>query len=178
MGMRTVRVLLWLPLIGFLIVLALVAGGLIEPHDAAIRSQLTGKPVPDFTLPRAGGGPPATRAMLASGGPKLVNLFASWCVPCIAEAPQLMALKRRGVTIVGIAVRDRPADLAAFLRDNGNPYAAIAHDDASRLQMALGSSGVPESFVVDGHGVIRLQHVGPIDAGQVDAIAAAVGQAR
>jgi cytochrome c biogenesis protein CcmG, thiol:disulfide interchange protein DsbE len=175
---RTVRILLWLPLIGFLIVLGLVASGLIAPHDATIRSHMTGKPMPAFTLPRAGGGAPVTQAVLADGRPKLINLFASWCVPCIAEAPQLMALKAKGVEIVGIDIRDEPKDLAAFLARNGNPYALIARDDASALQVALGSSGVPESFVVDGKGVIRLQHIGDIRPEQVDEIAAAVQGAR
>lgn len=178
MSLRTVRLLLWLPLLAFLIILGLAASGLLGSHDTSIRSQLVAKPVPAFRLPRAGGGPPVTRALLADGRPKLVNLFASWCVPCIAEAPQLMALKARGVPIVGVAVRDRPADLADFLRTNGDPYAVIAHDNASAFQMALGSSGVPESFVVDGRGIIRLQQIGPIAPEQVDAIADAVRSER
>ena len=67
-----------------------------------------------------------------------------------------------GVRIEGVALRDRPADIAKFLSDNGDPYRAIGNDPDSRLQLLLGSSGVPESFVIDGKGVIRYQHIGDI----------------
>jgi cytochrome c biogenesis protein CcmG/thiol:disulfide interchange protein DsbE len=176
-GLRTVRLLLWLPLAAFVVILGLVAGGLIRPHDTSIRSQMVDKPVPAFALPRVGGGT-LTRGMLADGRPKLVNLFASWCVPCAAEAPQLEALRARGVPVVGVAIRDTDADLADFLKRYGNPYAAIARDDTAGLQVALGSSGVPESFVVDGRGIVRRQIIGDIQPDQVGEVAAAVAGAR
>lgn len=178
MGLTTVRVLLWLPLVAFVAVLALVAGGLIRPHDTTIASRMVGRPVPAFSLPRADSGVPFADAGLRTGQPHLVNLFASWCVPCAAEAPQLMALRGRGVPIVGIAIRDQPQDLRGFLDRNGNPYTTIALDDRAALQVALGSSGVPESFVVDGRGVIRQQIIGEIRADQLDDVAQAVEQAR
>ncbi len=178
MTLRTVRVLLWLPLAVFGLVLALVAGGLIRPHDTTIVSKMVGKPMPSFELPRLDGATPLANPALADGRPHLVNLFASWCVPCAAEAPQLMALKSAGVPIVGIAIRDTPDDLRTFLGRYGNPYETIAADDAAALQVALGSSGVPESFVVDGRGVIVAQHIGDIRADQVAAMAAAVEAAR
>jgi cytochrome c biogenesis protein CcmG/thiol:disulfide interchange protein DsbE len=71
------------------------------------------------------------------------------------------------VVIEGIAVRDRPEDLAVFLAEHGDPYERIGNDGQSRVQIALGSAGVPESFVVDGRGVIRYQHIGPIEADDV-----------
>ena len=74
----------------------------------------------------------------------MVNVFASWCVPCIAEAPVLAELEARGVAIDGIAVRDKPEDVAAFLQRNGDPYDRIGADLQSNVQLALGSSGVPE----------------------------------
>ena len=177
MRLGTVRLLLWLPLVAFVLVLALVAGGLIRPHDATIVSKMVGKPMPSFVLPRLEGGALANPA-LADGRPHLVNLFASWCVPCAAEAPQLMALKAAGVPIIGIAVRDTPTDLRNFLGRYGNPYEAIGADDAAALQVALGSSGVPESFIVDGHGTVVAQHIGDIRPDQVDEMAAAVRSAR
>lgn len=177
MRVGTVRLMLWLPLAAFVLVLALVAGGLIRPHDTTIVSKMVGKPMPTFELPRLEGGALANPA-LADGRPHLVNLFASWCVPCAAEAPQLMALKTAGVPIIGIAVRDTPGDLRNFLGRYGNPYEAIAADDAAALQVALGSSGVPESFIVNGRGRIVAQHIGDIRADQVDAMADAVRSAR
>jgi cytochrome c biogenesis protein CcmG/thiol:disulfide interchange protein DsbE len=99
---------------------------------------------------------------LRDGNPKLLNVFASWCVPCIAEAPQLAALERGGANIVGVAIRDRQQDLQVFLARHGNPFSRIGADDLSELQLAIGSAGVPETFVIDGEGVIRYQHIGDI----------------
>lgn len=90
----------------------------------------------------------------------------------------LLDLKRRGVTIEAIAVRDREADVADFLVRNGDPFDRIGSDRDSRVQMALGSSGVPESFVIDGQGVIRYQHVGPIEPEDVATILAEMEKAR
>ncbi len=177
--MKSVRILLWLPLVAFLIVLGLVSSGLIKPHDATIESQMVGHPLPVFTLPSGRSGePPLASASLADGKPRLVNFFGSWCVPCLAEAPQLMALKQAGVPIEGIALRDRPEDLGAFLQRNGDPYARIGRDDTGAVQVALGSSGVPETFLVDGKGIIRLQHIGEIRPEDVPALIAAVKDAR
>jgi cytochrome c biogenesis protein CcmG/thiol:disulfide interchange protein DsbE len=177
--MKTVRILLWLPLVAFLIVLGLVSSGLLTPHDNSIVSQMVGRPLPAFTLAagRAGEQGLASSA-LADGKPRLVNFFASWCVPCLAEAPQLMALKQAGVPIEGIAVRDRPDDLQGFLQRNGDPYDRIGRDDTAAVQVALGSSGVPETFVIDGKGVIRSQHIGEIRPEDVPTLIEAVKAAR
>jgi cytochrome c biogenesis protein CcmG/thiol:disulfide interchange protein DsbE len=157
------RLFLWLPLAVFLAFVVTVAIGLRKPADNEIRSRMIGKAVPEFELePAVGGHPPLKAADLRSGGPRLVNIFASWCVPCKTEAPQLMALKRRGVPIDGVAIRDRSEDVERFLALSGDPFERIGADPASRVQFALGSSGVPETFVVDGKGVIRHQHIGEI----------------
>jgi cytochrome c biogenesis protein CcmG/thiol:disulfide interchange protein DsbE len=172
------RWLLWLPLALFVAIVAVAMSGLIRPPSTDIPSQLVGKPMPDFVLPAAvPGHPPLKRADIA-GKPRLLNIFASWCIPCAVEAPQLIALKRAGVEIDGIAIRDRPEDLAAFLGRYGDPYGRIGGDKDSRVQLALGSSGVPESFVIDGNGVIRLQHIGDIRAEEVPSILAAIEAAR
>ena len=100
----------------------------------------------------------------------MINVFASWCVPCIAEAPLLAGLKRQGIAIDAIAVRDRPEDVAEFLARNGDPFERIGRDPESKVQLALGSSGVPETFIVDGHGIIRYQHIGPIEPNDLPTI--------
>jgi cytochrome c biogenesis protein CcmG/thiol:disulfide interchange protein DsbE len=87
-------------------------------------------------------------------------------------------LKDSGVRVEGIAIRDRPADLAQFLASNGDPYERIGSDPQSQVQISLGSSGVPESFIVDGKGVIRYQHIGPIERSDVGRILARLEQAR
>ncbi len=173
------RVLRFVPLVVLLAFVAFVAWRLINPADTTIRSRLAGQPVPEFALPPAlPGRASLTSADLATGKPRLVNIFASWCVPCIAEAPVLGELERRGVAIDGIAIRDKPEDVADFLARNGDPYQRIGADMQSSVQMALGSSGVPESFVVDGRGIIRHHHVGPIMPQDVDTVLAELGKAR
>jgi cytochrome c biogenesis protein CcmG/thiol:disulfide interchange protein DsbE len=168
------RLFLWLPLAVFLVFVVTVAIGLLKPPETEIRSRMIGKPMPDFALqPAVAGHPPLTAADLRRGRPRLVNVFASWCVPCKAEAPQLMALKQRGVPIDGVAIRDRSEDVARFLAEWGDPFDRIGADPASRVQFALGSSGVPETFVVDGKGVIRHQHIGDIRPENVPEIIAA-----
>ena len=164
-------------------VLALIIAGLVwrlmHPADTAIHSQLEGQSVPAFALPAALPTKPAlSSADLATGGPKIVNVFASWCVPCVTEVGVLKQLQAQGVSIDGIAIRDRAEDLADFLARNGDPYERIGSDRSSQVQMALGSSGVPESFIVDGRGIIRFQHVGPIEAGDVPQVLAELEKAR
>ncbi len=166
--------LLWLPLALVAIVGALFVWGLRSGGEGRmIQSQLVGRPLPAFTLPPALPGQRGlSSAAFADGQPRLLNIFASWCAPCRVEAPVLEALQARGVPIAGIAIRDRPEDLAAFLAEFGNPYAAIGADTASATQIALGSSGVPETFLIDGDGVVREQIQGAIPPDQVDAIVA------
>jgi len=158
------RLVRFLPLLVLAAFVVAVAWRLTKPADEEIRSQLVGQPVPGFALaPALPGRAGLASTELASGQPRMINVFASWCVPCIAEAPLLLELKRQGVAIDAVAVRDRPEDVAGFLAQHGDPFDRIGADPESRVQLALGSSGVPESFIVDGRGIIRYQHMGPIE---------------
>lgn len=167
------------PLAVLLIIIAALVWRLAAPADTTVHSTLEGKRVPAFDLGEIlPNKPPLTSTDLATGQPHLVNIFASWCVPCVTEVKVLRTLKERGVRIEGIAVRDREEDLADFLARNGDPYERIGSDVQSQVQISLGSSGVPESFVVDGKGVIRYQHIGPIEASDVPMILSKLEQAR
>lgn len=173
------KALIWLPFAVFAGVLAVVAIALFRPADRDVRSALVGHELPEFSLPAMVEGVPGVdKARFTQGTPRLLNVFASWCIPCIAESPQLLRLKAMGVPIEGVAVRDTPKNTAIFLRRYGNPFVAVGDDRDGRLQLAIGSSGVPESYVIDGKGRIVLQHIGDIRPEDVEKIAAAVRGAR
>ncbi len=170
---------LWLPFGLFALFFIVVAGGLISPSDRTITSKMIGKPLPAFDLPQAVADRPAlSTADFNTGTPRLLNIFASWCVPCIAEAPHLQALSDAGAEINGVAIRDKPEDVAAFLARNGNPYTRIGADNLSSVQLEIGSSGVPETFVVDGQGRITYQHIGDIRASDVPMLLEKLEEAR
>lgn len=174
------RVLLWVPLVLFVGFVAFAAVMLRKPESApVITSKLIGKPLPAFDLPPAASDRPGlSSAPTGEGEPRLLNIFASWCIPCAAEAPQLMQLAHAGVPIDAIAIRDTRADVDGFLTRYGNPYARIGLDARSAVQLSLGSSGVPETFVIDGRGIIRYQHIGDIRAEHLPVIMAALEEAR
>lgn len=150
-----------IPLIIFLVIVpALFVGLFLEPDT--IPSARVGKPVPDFDLPNLYGGGRMTDEELAGGGVKLVNIFGSWCVPCLAEHPYLMELARRGVEIYAINYRDTPEGAQRFLETRGSPFTELGLDPEGRTAIDFGMSGVPETYVVNNEGRIIYQHVGPI----------------
>jgi cytochrome c biogenesis protein CcmG/thiol:disulfide interchange protein DsbE len=117
---------------------------------------LIGSSAPAFSLPALGAGPGlASQDLAHAGGPVLLNFFASWCTPCALEVPVLLDLRRRGLTIWGIAYRDAPAATAAFLTAHGDPYQRVAHDDDGRTGPGFSLIGLPESFLIDPSGIVR-----------------------
>ena len=173
------RVARFAPLALLVVVIGALVWRLATPSDTNVHSKLEGKPVPAFDLGAALNSKPALSSRdLATGQPRLLNIFASWCVPCITEVKVLQQLKARGVHIDGIAVRDTAPELSDFLARNGDPYERIGDDPQSQVQIALGSSGVPESFVIDGRGIVRYQHIGPIEPSDVPMILSRLEQAK
>ena len=158
----------WAPLALFAFFLGLAGYQLSQPKDEFIPSTMIGRSLPEFMLePASTTRPGVTLADFQGGKPKLLNIWASWCLPCIAEAPHLETLKEAGVEIIGVAIRDKQEDVDGFLGVHGNPYTRIGADDISAIQLEIGSSGVPETFVIDGEGVIRYQHIGDVRAENV-----------
>ncbi|MEI9997112.1 MAG: DsbE family thiol:disulfide interchange protein [Rhizomicrobium sp.] len=147
-----------LPVLAFLGLAWFLHASLRPPAAAAMQSALVGKPVPALALPpldahTLGFG---RSDLAAKGRVTIVNVFASWCIPCREEAPQLAQLARaRGVRLIGIAYKDTPQAARAFLDEYGDPYERIGLDAAGAAGIEWGISGVPESFVVDSHGVVR-----------------------
>jgi cytochrome c biogenesis protein CcmG/thiol:disulfide interchange protein DsbE len=162
-----------LPFIPIAIVLAL--GTLFATyglhHDPQVQPRaLVGHTLPTRALPVLEGGPPQTVAQ-AIKGPALVNFFFSTCAPCIQESPQLMALKARGVQVLGVAYKDEPGNTLAFLDRMGNPFSKVLVDRDGDAGVDFGITGAPETFLVDAKGVILDKHVGVITDSQVADIA-------
>lgn len=128
-------------------------------------SPLVGKAVPSLALRPLAGMPPVLPAAFA-GRPYLINVFASWCAPCRAEAPVLRFAAQQGLAVIGIAYHDKAAAVQAFLQENGNPYAQVGLDDGTAA-LAFGLTGVPETLLIDGHGNVLWHTRGPVDEDMV-----------
>jgi cytochrome c biogenesis protein CcmG/thiol:disulfide interchange protein DsbE len=157
------RALRFLPLLILIAIVGALAWRLSSPPDEKIASKMIGKSLADVRAAPALPGRPGIFVGDPYGNPRVINFFASWCVPCIAEMPLLLKLRREGVGVDGIAVRDKPEDIAAFLKAHGDPYGEIGADPHSNVQLQFGSSGVPETFIIDPYGVVRYQHIGPLE---------------
>ncbi len=151
-----------LPLAGFA-ALALLLGLGLRLNPREVPSPFIGKPAPAFALPQLGTPSKTLAAADLKGRVWVLNVWASWCAPCRDEHPLLVALAREGrVPIVGLDYKDDPRNADEWLRRLGNPYEAVAVDADGRAAIDWGVYGVPESFVVDREGVVRLKHVGPL----------------
>lgn len=168
---------IWFPLILFSLLAGFLLYQLNQPKDDFTPSQLIGSAVPAFALqPATDGIDGLSDTDFADGKVRLLNIFGSWCIPCRAEAPQLEALKEAGVEIHAIAVRDTPEDVAEFLEIYGNPFVKIGSDPDLQIQLLLGSSGVPETYLIDGGGIIRKQYIGDIREDNIPSILADIAQ--
>ena len=155
----------------------------IDRDPGLVRSVLIDRPAPQFELAALDGvDVPGFSTQSLRGEPTLVNVFASWCVPCRAEHPLLETLKAgTGIRLFGINHNDPPENARAFLAELGNPYDAIGVDQDRRVSIDWGVYGVPETFLVDAEGVIVYKHVGPMTPDSIErevlpAIAAMLGR--
>lgn len=161
---RPRRWLVFVPLALFLALAAVFLLQLLSGRDiATIPSALIGSKAPDTELPPLDGtGLPGLSSQDFAGKVTLVNVWASWCVPCRQEHPILMDLARDGrVAIVGLNYKDDPANARRFLGELGNPFSAIGTDNNGRAAIHWGVYGVPETFLVGRDGTILYKHVGP-----------------
>lgn len=162
-------VLFGLPLL-LLVGLVAIFATSMNRDPTLVRSVLIDKPAPVFAMDAVPDlGVPGFDTAALKGEVTVVNVFASWCVPCRAEHPLLVALKEvSGVRLFGINQADAPENARAFLRELGNPYDAVGADRNRRVSIDWGVYGVPETFVVDADGVITFKHVGPLTAQAID----------
>jgi cytochrome c biogenesis protein CcmG, thiol:disulfide interchange protein DsbE len=160
---------LLLPLILAGLMLALLFVALRTGDHQALPSALIGKPVPEFALapiPNAQGEngpiPGLSSAAFKTGKVSILNVWATWCAPCVAEYPLLIELSQQGIPIYGIYYKDKPEAARRFLATHGNPFRAIGADESGFTAIDFGVYGVPETFVIDGDGKIAFRYPGPL----------------
>ena len=153
---------LFIPLGLFLGLAVLLGAGLsLKPRE--VPSPFIGKPAPAFTLPQLQADAKPFDPAQMKGQVWVLNVFASWCAPCREEHPLLVAAARQQlVPLIGLNYKDDPRDGAEWLRKLGNPYQAVAVDRDGRVGIDYGVYGVPETFVIDREGIVRLKHIGPL----------------
>jgi len=170
------RLVVLLPLLAFLALAALFLYRLGSGDPSKLPSALIGRPVPDTPLPpiagllRDGATVPGIDSADFKGAVTLLNVWASWCVPCHDEAPLLMTLAAdKRFRIVGINYKDQPDNARRFIGRYGNPFAAVGADAQGRASIDWGVYGVPETFVIGRDGRIAYKLIGPITPGNLEA---------
>ncbi|MBK1636191.1 DsbE family thiol:disulfide interchange protein [Rhodovulum adriaticum] len=137
--------------------------GVTRDDPNALPSTMIGREAPPTQLVQLGDLTPLTDAELRAPGVKLVNFWGTWCVACRQEHPQLLRMADdMNITIHGVNYDDTQPRALAYLEREGNPFATVGEDTTGRTKIDWGVYGAPETFVVDGQGVIRLRHAGPI----------------
>ncbi|MFO1267073.1 MAG: DsbE family thiol:disulfide interchange protein [Rubrivivax sp.] len=152
------------PLVAFAVLAVLLGRGLsLDPRE--VPSPFVGKPAPAFTLPRLDDGSATVKLEDFAGKAWILNVWASWCGPCRDEHPVWVEFARRTkVPIVGLNYKDKRSAAQPWLAQLGNPYAMSLFDGDGKVAIDWGVYGVPETFIIDRQGIVRLKHVGPITA--------------
>jgi len=155
----------WLPLVLFLALVGFFAKGLfLDPRE--VPSPFIGRTAPAFTLPLVGDAQASFSPADMKGRVWMLNVWAPWCVSCRQEHGFLMQLAQTGVIpIVGLNWKDKDREAQALLARTGNPYLVVPEDLDGRVGIDYGVTGVPETYIIDKQGIVRLKHAGPIDSG-------------
>jgi cytochrome c biogenesis protein CcmG/thiol:disulfide interchange protein DsbE len=146
---------------GFVALIVLLAVGLrLDPRE--VPSPLIGKPAPAFQLPLLAAPDKTFSQKDMLGRVWVLNVWASWCAPCLVEHSQITRLAAGTVPVVGLNYKDAREDALPWLARNGNPFTASVYDGAGRIALDYGVYGVPETYVIDRKGVIRYKRIGPV----------------
>jgi cytochrome c biogenesis protein CcmG, thiol:disulfide interchange protein DsbE len=153
---------LWLIIAGFLVLVGLLAVGLqLNPRE--VPSPLIGKPAPSFELPLLHQPDKSFSQKDMLGTVWVMNVWASWCPPCLVEHPVVSKLAASGIApVIGLNYKDAREDALPWLKRNGDPFKVTVYDAAGRIAIDYGVYGVPETYVIDRKGVIRYKHIGPL----------------
>ncbi|MFQ5784539.1 MAG: DsbE family thiol:disulfide interchange protein [Alphaproteobacteria bacterium] len=158
-----------LPLAVFAALALALAVGLTMSYRDVLPSPLIDKPAPAFDLPPVSGREHGLSDADLKGDVRLVNFFASWCIPCRVEHPVLKRLNEEDlVSVYGINYKDKPGDVRRWLDRLGDPYRRAGADLDGRVGIDWGVYGLPETFIVDREGRIRYKHVGPLRPENID----------
>ena len=169
MAFKPLIVLPMLIAAGFLALFGVALFNRDSGSEPTLPSMTVGHPAPNVRVVALGDGPAVTDADLRKPGVKLLNFWASWCQPCRVEHPMLEQLQKEGVVIYGINYKDKPADALKLLAELGSPYALIGAD-AGPMALDWGVYGVPETYVIDGKGMVVLRLAGPITAANLQSM--------
>lgn len=158
---------LYLPLIVFLLLIIAFFVQLQRNSQGddpkALESALIGKPIPAKPLTDLFDAKQHDDSLFKQGKPLLVNVWATWCPTCYAEHQYLNELKQQGIGIIGINYKDNSAKALKWLKDLGNPYQTVIKDEKGAFGLDLGVYGAPETFIVDGNGIIHYRHAGDVN---------------
>ena len=151
-------------IMGFALLVALLAAGLrLNPRE--VPSPLIGKPAPPFELPLLAAPGKTFSQKEMAGKVWIMNVWASWCPPCLVEHPVITQLAQSGIApVVGLNYKDTREDALPWLARNGNPFQLTVFDASGRIGIDYGVYGVPETYVIDRQGLIRYKHIGPVTA--------------
>jgi len=151
-------------IMGFALLVALLAAGLrLNPRE--VPSPLIGKPAPPFELPLLAAPGKTFSQKEMAGKVWIMNVWASWCPPCLVEHPVITQLAKSGIApVVGLNYKDTREDALPWLARNGNPFQLTVFDASGRIGIDYGVYGVPETYVIDRQGLIRYKHIGPVTA--------------
>ncbi|HVC37481.1 MAG TPA: DsbE family thiol:disulfide interchange protein [Gammaproteobacteria bacterium] len=163
------KALFFLLPVGIVVLLLLLFWKGLYLNPAQVPSPLIGKPVPDFNLPGVGGTSASLKSADFEGHVSILNVWATWCIPCREEQPELVKLAQQHVvTLYGLNYKDDADSALQWLQTQGNPYERDGYDPKGQVGLNFGVYGVPETFVVDSHGIIRHKYIGPLTASLVN----------
>lgn len=160
--MAKISPMMVVPPVIFAALAGLFFAGMMRDNANDLPSTLIGQAAPDVAPEPVRGTPLLTGVDLRSGEVTILNFWASWCPPCRAEHPTLLALNAQGYRVAGINFRDDADDAATYLADDGNPFFATGFDPNGRTAINWGVSAPPETFIVDGDGTVLFRFAGPL----------------